>query len=185
MTEGKPECPECGKIFGSEETLKEHAEREHGIKGVSMEQSESVLPDLKNIRQYLNVSLGLGFLIGIVLTSAVFSGYLYWDSLDHRTEVPITVVTCDDCEYDRFVDSTDRMFRADYREVDYQSEEGQELIERYGLNYVPGFIFDSKVTEAEQYYKVEPTLVEVEDAYVIPDRGVEVAQRLSEGIELE
>jgi len=132
--------------------------------------------------KYANISFGLGLLIGVFLTSTAFSGYMYWDSLDHRTSVPVSVVTCDSCEYDRFREATDKMLKTEYREVDYQSERGQALVEKYGLKYIPGFIFDREQLEkAENFSSMQSTLATAEDAYVIPDEGMEVAQRLSKG----
>ncbi len=181
MSEEKFECPECSQVFSTEETLKEHSQMEHGKETAAGKR----LPSF-SVKTHLKKSFGTGMLLGILLSSAVFSGYLYWDSMDHRTEVPVTVVTCEECEWSEFRESTDRIFKASYREVDYQSEEGQELIEKYNLKYVPGFIFDrEKIEQAENFTKVEPTLVKSEDAYVIPDEGIETAQRLSEGKPLD
>lgn len=178
MSEKQFKCSECDKVFGEKETLEEHSRLEHGEKPV-VEKTRIPVP---NLGKYLNISFGLGLLIGVLLSSAAFSGYLYWDSLDHRTQVPVTVVTCEECEWNRFQESTDRMFRTSYREVDYQSEEGQKLIEEHNLKYIPGFIFDKeKLEQTGNFTAVEPALVEFEDAYVIPDEGVETAQRLSEG----
>lgn len=132
--------------------------------------------------KYLNFSFGLGLLAGIFIASTAFSGYIYWDSLDHRTTVPITVVTCDSCDYERFRNATDRMLKTEYSEVDYQSTKGQELIQKHNLKYVPGFVFDREQLEkAENFTSIRSTLAESEDAYIIPDEGIEVAQRLSEG----
>ena len=185
MPKERFKCPECGKIFGQEETFREHADIEHeGIISVD-EARETVRTRFSKIRDEIDLSFGLGLLIGILMTSAAFSGYIYWDSMDHRTSVPITVVTCDNCEYDRFKSATDRMFKTNYKEVDYKSEEGQRLIERYNLKYVPGFIFDRvQLEKAENFTSVRSTLVQSEEAYIIPDEGVEVAQRLSKGITL-
>lgn len=186
MTEEKFECPECGKVFGSEETLKDHSKMEHGrIARIKEDPVEELREQMPDFRKFLNASFGLGLLIGIILTSAAFGGYLYWESLDHRTEVPIKVVTCDNCSYDKFQRATDRMFKTSYTEVDYQSEEGQQLIQKYNLKYVPGFVFNRSVENAVNFSRVKPSLVEFDDAYVIPDEGVTIAQRLSDGRSLE
>lgn len=177
MSGEKFECSECGKVFGEKETLEEHYQLEH-------ENSLRNRFPAPISRKCLNKSLGIGLLLGVVLSSAAFSGYLYWDSMDHRTEVPVTVVTCDECEWDKFQKTTDRIFRASYREVDYQSEEGQELIDKYNLKYVPGFIFDRKLEQAGNFSKAEPMLVKSDDAYVLPDEGIKAAQRLSNGTRL-
>lgn len=176
------ECPECSRNFGSEGLLREHEEMEHGSFTGMEEGFELEFPDFG---KHLNRSFALGLLVGLLVASAGFSGYLYWDSLDHRPEVPITVVTCDNCSYDRFQTATDRVFNTRYSEVDYRSQEGQELIGKYNIKYVPAFIFNKKVEDLEGFKRVKHVLVEFEDAYVIPDRGNRVAQRLSSGKELE
>ncbi len=179
MAEEIYECPECGKVFGEEETLEEHIRLEH-------EETAGDGLETPKLGRYLDSSFLTGMVFGILLASAAFSSYMYWDSMDHRTEVPITVVTCDTCEWESFRESTDRMFRTDYREVDYSSEEGQKIVEKYNLKYVPGFVFDKeKLRESGNFTVVEPSLVEFEDAYVIPDEGVRTAQRLSEGKSLD
>lgn len=143
---------------------------------------ETIKRRFSRFGKYANISFGLGLLIGVFLASTAFSGYMYWDSLDHRTTVPITVVTCDSCEYERFKDATDRMLKTQYREVDYQSEEGQTLIQEHNLKYIPGFVFSGEQLEnAENFSSMQSTLVDSKDAYVIPDEGMEVAQRLSKG----
>lgn len=180
----KFECPECGKLFGTEETFEEHVDLEHGGE-VSVEENQFDI-QLPDFGKYWNRSFGIGFLVGILLTVSAFSGFLYWDSMDHRQKVPVTVVTCDNCTYQQFRTATDRMFRAEYNEVDYDTEEGQELIERYNLQYVPGFIFEgSKLEQAENFTRVRNSLVSFEENYVIPDEGAETAQRLSKGFTLE
>lgn len=143
---------------------------------------ETIQGRFSRFGKYANLSFGLGLLAGILIASTAFSGYIYWDSLDHRTTVPITVVTCDSCEYEKFKDATDRMLKTQYREVDYRSEEGQKLIQEHNLEYVPGFIFEGEQLEkAGNFTSLETTLVDSGNAYVIPDEGTEVAQRLSEG----
>jgi len=148
------------------------------------------LPD--RLSEFLNKSFAVGLASGIVLSSIIFSGMLYWDSIDHREPVEITVVSCENCSYDKFSSATDRMFeqrfkeyKPVYREVDYRSEKGSNLVKRYDLNYVPGFIYESKISEAENFSIIENTLVEVNGSYVLPDKGIEVAQRLSDGKDLE
>ncbi|MBC5792581.1 MAG: hypothetical protein H8Z69_00935 [Nanohaloarchaea archaeon] len=135
-------------------------------------------------KRYVNRSFGLGLAFGVILSSMILvAGPTVLE--ESKISVPVTVVTCDNCSYGKFQNATDRMFNADYNEVNYESEKGQELTQKYELNYVPAFIFDRKVENAEAFNRVKPTLVEFEDAYVIPDAGVKVAQRLSEGISLK
>jgi hypothetical protein len=181
------ECPECGKHFGSAETFQAHVDHEHSGE-LGMQTGSPVDFDTgrlrQRVRENLNRSFAMGLVIGLLIASAGFSGYIYWDSLDHRTTVPVTVVTCDNCSYDKFKTATDRIFKTNYEEVDYQSERGQELVNEYNAKYVPLFIFDKKVDEAENFYRVESILVEFDNAYVLPDRSPRAAQRLSNGTSL-
>ncbi|MFB6190354.1 MAG: hypothetical protein ABEJ91_02170 [Candidatus Nanohaloarchaea archaeon] len=181
------ECPECGKHFGSAKTFQTHVDHEHSGE-LEMDAGSPMDLDTRRIRQRvqenLNRSFALGLIIGLLIASTGFSGYIYWNSLDHRTTVPVTVVTCDNCTWDRFKTATDRIFKTNYKEVDYQSERGQELIRKYNAKYIPMFIFDKKVEKAENFYRVESILVEFEDAYVLPDRSPRAAQRLSNGTSL-
>ncbi len=190
MAEEKFECPQCGNILGSEDLLKEHVKLEHGSSSHQENTREKSqvfdkLSHLRNFRPESRKSFTAGLVVGMLVTGIAFSGFLYWSSLDHRVTVPVTVVTCDNCSYDEFQDATDRMFKARYQEVDYQSEEGQQLIEKYDISYVPAFIFDKKIERAEYFEKVESALVKFEDAYLIPHKRARTAQRLSEGRALE
>ncbi len=185
------ECPECGKKFGTREILEEHSRLEHGSssildlvpeKGVDLEDFRS---QVSRLRPDSFSSFGYGFLVGLLVALLAFGGFSYYQSLDPGVPVEVTVVTCDNCSYERFRTATDRLFNTRYTEVDYRSERGQELIERYNLKYVPGFIFEPEVEEAENFTRVKSVLVRFEDAYVLPDEGNKAAQRLSSGIVLE
>ena len=192
-------CGECGKNFGSEDILEKHEEIEHDT--YAKEKRNKNINDLKPDREQV-IGAFLGFLLAAFFISGV--NYVqsaefdvgdtvpnigenlgsYYDDITEPT-VQITVVTCDNCSYSRFREETNSIMKADYREVDYRSEKGQKLVERYKLNHIPGFIFDSEVERAENFTEIESILVEFEDAYIIPDKGIEAAQRMSDGKELE
>lgn len=197
--EDKHRCRECGKNFGSEDTLKKHLEMEHSS-SPKVEQ-EKAGRDLRPDREQV-----IGAMLGFLLAALFISGFNYVQDADFETEynlpdiseelgsyyndlteptVEITVVTCDNCSYSRFRDETDKLLKTEYREVDYQSDEGKELIEKYDLSYVPGFIFEKKVEQAENFTRIESVLIKSDDAYILPAEGVEAAQRMSEGMELE
>ncbi len=181
------ECPECGKKFGSEETLHDHFEMEHeSVDFLESRRAGEKRPvDLfKAIRPYLNVSFALGLMAGFLITTAAFTGYAHL-SKDRGVPVEITVVTCENCSYDRFRDTTDRLFNTRYEEVDYRSNRGRELITRYNLKYVPGFVYSKDIEEAKNFTYVRASLVEFDDAYVLADEGNRVAQRFSKGMQLE
>lgn len=170
-------CSECGKAFSSDEMLEKHLDLEHGGKGHSTEKTSfdfSLPLDKKQLT---------GFMIGFMLTAALIGGYTYLDN--REPTVGITVVTCDNCSYSEFRETTDEILKTDYREVNYKSEEGWELVEKYDLYYVPGFIFDKNVEKAENFTRIESIAVKFKDAYVLPDKGVEAAQRVSKGKSLD
>lgn len=171
------QCSECGKVFSSEELLEKHSEMEHGHPAI-YEVKEFELPEI-----HFNRSQLTGFLLGFLLAFGLIGGYTVIDNME--STVGITVVTCDNCSYSKFRQTTDQLMKTEYREVDYQSEEGQKLIQKYNLNYVPGFIFDKKLENAENFTEIKSVVVEFDDAYVLPDKGVEAAQRQSEGMSLE
>lgn len=192
-------CGECGKNFGSEDTLEKHLEMDHSSS--SDIGQEKVDRDLKPNREQV-----IGAMLGFLLAALFISGFNYVQEADFETEhdfpdikgeigsyyndlaeptVEITVVTCDNCSYSRFRDETDKLMKTEYREVDYRSKEGKKLIEKYDLSYAPGFIFEKEVEKAENFTRIESVLIEFEDAYVLPAEGVEAAQRMSEGMELE
>ncbi len=137
----------------------------------------------RNLKPYLNVSFALGLVLGVLLTTAVFAGYSYL-SMERGVPVEVTVVTCDNCSYQKFRDTTDRIFNAEYEEVDYRSDRGKELIQRYNLQYVPGFIFSKDIRESSNFTYVQSSLVEFEDAYVLSDEDNRAAQRFSQGRQL-
>jgi hypothetical protein len=196
-------CEECGKNFGSRETLHEHQELEHED---ALEEKNEEDPEIFEHLMFNREQL-IGAFLGFVLAGFFITGINYVQAAEidfnermdsdfkepisktykdmTTPEVEITVVTCDNCSYSRFKEETDEIMKADYREVDYGSEEGQMLIKKYDLYYVPGFIFDKKVEKTENFTRIESTLVEFDDAYVLPDRGIETAQRVSEGKSLD
>jgi len=155
----------------------------HSKNGSSLSKVKEIINNhFLELRKYLNVSFSIGLILGFLITSTVFSSYLYWNSIDHRTTVPVSVVTCNSCDYEKFRDATNRMVKTEYNEIDYQSEKGRELIQKHNLKYIPGFLFNAKqLQKAENFSSIEPTLVKSDNAYVIPDEGIEVAQRLSDG----
>jgi hypothetical protein len=181
------QCSECGKVFGSEQTLRDHAKIEHGSRSiVDLSQNEVKTGDiLKRVKPYFNMSFLLGFLTGMLVAAAAFYGYVYLDSGNSDATVPVTVVTCDNCSWDRFKGATSRMFNADYREIDYQSEQAEEMIQKYDINYIPAFIFSKEIEEADNFTRIRNVLIEFDDAYVIPDQGIQTARYFSKGITLE
>lgn len=100
-------------------------------------------------------------------------------------EITYTVVTCDNCSYEDFRTVSERILDPRFVEVSESSSRGKRLIEKYELNYVPGFIIEKGVEEHKNFSRIRGSVVEFEDAYVVSDRGNEVAQRFSSGKELQ
>jgi hypothetical protein len=171
-------CEECGKVFGSVDTLEKHSSTVHGSAANYSRVREFELPSF-------NRDFALGALTGILITALLVGGYSAVNNVDEAQTVGVTVVTCDNCSYQEFRETTGGLFDVSYTEVDYESQRGEELVEKYRLEYVPGFIFGEEIEEASNFTRVESTLVGFEHAYVLPAGEIEAAQRVSEGFDLK
>lgn len=177
-------CRECGEKHESLEELEEHHSLHHPGK-------EFVGPDSKktafmkaaeraaDLTPYRFVT---GFLVGFLVCLTVLN---LPGILASQQKVDFTVVTCENCSYDRFRTVSGELFEARFTEVDHRSSRGIRLIEKYNLNYVPGFIIEKEVENHENFSQIRGSVVEFEDAYVLSDRGNEVAQRFSSGRSVE
>lgn len=168
-------CKICQKRFSSEELLERHHEIKHQEELEIKELEPFSISDLIYERKAFfaaSIILGLFLLAGLTVQSM------------GESPVRITVVTCEECDYNEFRETTDPMIPTSYSEVMYNSSEGEKLINRYDLNYVPGFIFSKNIENTENFTRMRSVLVEFDDAYVLPDRGVRAAQRTSEGMAL-
>jgi len=176
-------CSECGNLFDSEELLKDHFNVKHpNSKYAGPAVEETGLKDyLSKVKPHLNLSFGIGLVLGVLLTTAIFGGAAAWNSFIGPQPVDVTVVTCEECNYERFQNATDRMFNANYKQVNYQTDEGQEFVERYNLEYVPGFILEKSVGNHENFTQIRPNVISMENGYVL---DIEAAQRFSDGEEL-
>ncbi|MFT4892686.1 MAG: hypothetical protein ACI8Z7_000468 [Candidatus Nanohaloarchaea archaeon] len=170
-------CSECGKIFSEEELLERHIELEHGG-NAGKEAVDKGRFSISGISRE-NV---FGLILGVVLAVVLIAGFNY---VNADKPVEVTVVTCGNCSYSEFRDSTGELFDVEYREVNYSSSEGQRLIEKYDLYYVPGFIFEKEVEDRENFTRIKSVVVEFDESYVLPDKGVTAAQRVSDGKSLD
>ncbi|MBD3203687.1 thioredoxin domain-containing protein [Candidatus Woesearchaeota archaeon] len=60
----------------------------------------------------------------------------------------ITDDRCDECDPERINAITGNLFKgADFEEVKFDSGEGSELMEKYGIEFLPAYIFDANVEE--------------------------------------
>ncbi|WEL19443.1 hypothetical protein [Candidatus Nanohalococcus occultus] len=177
MSKDRFECPECGENFSSETYLKEHFKVEHPGKHYRQ------LAGRKFSLPRLEKSFSTGILTGLMIAAGLVIAFQGYQAYSYDP-VEVTVVTCDNCSYERFKGATERYFDVSYSEVNYDSERGRALSERYELNYVPGFIFGKDIEDKKNFTRVRNALVEFEDAYVMSDTRNEAAQRFSKGISL-
>lgn len=76
---------------------------------------------------------------------------------------------CDSCEYDEIV----KMLKANLvqtlkiNEIEFDSPEGKQLINSFGIKSIPAFVFDSKITEIENYEKVKQVFIEKDEQYFL------------------
>lgn len=125
-----------------------------------------------------------GFLGALLVTLIVSSGLFVIDSIE-KDSYRVTVVTCETCEYPEFRDKMAPLFDLEYYEIDVNSSKGKNMVERYDLIYVPGFIFEKDIRNADNFSRIGSYLNEFQDSYAVPDTEVPTAQRLSEGRHLE
>lgn len=174
---GKLRCEECGKIFTNRRTLQKHAKLDHDHE-VEFSRTDVELSDLFSGKKLLK-----GAAIGFLLTAVLIAGFVALQELDSDSEeaVEITVLTCENCSYQQFQNTTGAIFDVKYRELPYNSTEGEELIQRYDIGYIPAFIFDTEVEDRANFTRINSTLKNFDHAYVLPDGRMPAAQRVSSG----
>lgn len=180
--EDRVSCPKCGEVHSSWDSLEEHYTVEHDGELEANTKDKKVFSSLKSFLTGHDLKFLAGVFVGSFITAMIFVAPAH---LDQQEPVKVTVVSCEGCDYERFVNVTDRQFDVQYVELDYQSDRGMRKIEKYNRSYVPAFIFDRSVEDRENFTSIRNSVVEYEDAYVLSDRGVEVAQRFSTGKALE
>lgn len=174
-------CEECGEVHETREALEAHREVQHGTSASGESSAKTFSLGFEPVLERFPYRFLTGLLTGLAVAAVAVHLPGAVDGVD---PVRVTVVSCGDCEYGRFVNVTDRMFHARFVEEPYNSSRGRRLVEKYNIRYVPGFIFDRSVSERENFSRITNSLVEFEDAYVVSDRGNRVAQRFTEGREL-
>lgn len=171
------QCEDCGKVFTTKRTLQKHTKLEHGHEP-EFSRKDVVLSDVLSREKILK-----GAVVGFLLAAVLIAGFVAFQELDSGSEdtVEITVVTCENCSYQQFRNTTGSIFEVTYREVPYDSVESQELIRKYDIGYVPAFIFDKEIQNRKNFTRINSTLKEFDDAYVLPDDRMPAAQRVSSG----
>ena len=62
-------------------------------------------------------------------------------------------------------------------QIDYNSPEGKEIIERLGIIYVPAFIFGSSIENSVAFSQLKPFIVQRENAYILRVFGSKLIDR--------
>ncbi len=76
---------------------------------------------------------------------------VYEDPLNFEVIV-LNDETCKNCDTSRIVATDEAIFKgAKHRYVDISSEEGQRLVQDYGISLVPAYLFEKKVTESYEW----------------------------------
>jgi len=86
--------------------------------------------------------------------------------------VTVTVISdenCDTCNYDNTVEilKTNLVQTLKINEVEFNSSEGENLINSFEIKSVPAFVFDSKITETKNYEQAAQVFVEKNGQYYL------------------
>lgn len=75
---------------------------------------------------------------------------------------------CDECDISDIVEYIEGFFPdLEIKEIDYNSDMGEELISRYGITEVPALLIDSEIEDEENFELVKNGLRKVDDVYVV------------------
>ncbi|MBM3309244.1 MAG: hypothetical protein FJY77_03230 [Candidatus Altiarchaeales archaeon] len=93
---------------------------------------------------------------------------------EYTNPVPIDMIVVnskdcgDSCDTSRILAVTKQLFLgSNVKNVEYSSDEGKQIAEKYGIKILPAYLFDSNVTKSPNYAQVSRALVKVEDKYMI------------------
>lgn len=86
--------------------------------------------------------------------------------------VNVTVISdenCGTCNYDNTVGilKTNLVQTLKINEIEFDSSEGKRLIDSFGIKAIPAFVFDSKITETENYEQAAQVFVEKDGQYYL------------------
>ncbi len=91
--------------------------------------------------------------------------------------VNVTVISdenCDSCNYDEII----KMLKANLAPtlkitaIEFDSSEGEQLINSFGIKSIPAFVFDSKITEIENYENAAQVFIEKDSQYLLDSAKV-------------
>ncbi|MBW3015758.1 hypothetical protein KY330_05015 [Candidatus Woesearchaeota archaeon] len=88
-----------------------------------------------------------------------------------ETDLTFTILNdpeCEDCDTTRVTQVTEELFPGiKVVEVDFSTEDGKELYDKYNVQYLPAYFFTSNVDKETAYEQVSGALVKLDDAYMI------------------
>jgi predicted DsbA family dithiol-disulfide isomerase len=74
----------------------------------------------------------------------------------------------DSCDTSRILAVTKQLFLGSkVRNVEYSSEEGKQLVEKYGIKILPAYLFSDNITKSPNYAQISRALNKVGDMYQI------------------
>jgi hypothetical protein len=80
----------------------------------------------------------------------------------------VNSAACTSCDTTQIVDVTKQLFLGvKIRNVEYNSSEGQAIVQKYNIKLLPAYLFDSNVTKSPNYAQVSRALVQTDDKYLI------------------
>ncbi|MEA3429711.1 MAG: hypothetical protein U9R08_00400 [Nanoarchaeota archaeon] len=75
---------------------------------------------------------------------------------------------CTECDTQNVKQVTEQLFpEVKIIEVEYDSDEGREIYDKYQLQYLPAYLFSADVEQHASYQQVGPALISVEDKFLI------------------
>ncbi len=91
--------------------------------------------------------------------------------------IGVTVISDEDCESCNY-DETIKMLKANLvptlkiNEIEFDSSEGESLIDTFEIKSLPAFVFGPKITEIENYEKVAEVFIERDGQYLLDSAKV-------------
>ncbi len=129
-------------------------------------------------------------IVFVVLTLIVFFGYslLKQDKVMEKEEtkdvnfVPEAKKTkvvvlndrknCFNCDTERVLGIIENWFGAlDYNEIDYNTEQGKEFADKFGVRALPAYIFDSDIANISVYNQIKQTFVNKNGNYILSENA--------------
>ena len=79
---------------------------------------------------------------------------------------------CFNCGTERILGIIEGWFGdLDVKEIDYNTEQGKELADKFGLNILPAYIFDSNITNKTAYNQIKQTFAKKNGSYILSENA--------------